>query len=377
MKKVLLFPDFDKFGGTRTYLKNLIDYYRSDGYQIVTVIEKEYCDQDILEFLTKNDIKIIVTSIKYRAGIFSRYYLSIIADLILGVPIIVKERPDIVLISTGTPGKFLGLMLLFPLKLIYILHSYPTCTRPAIICRMRFYRMLLLASLNDNKRILTVSKFSKNQITKCWLSEKRQKFVHFIYNFSNLENNSHSPTNTGNNDVKKILTLGHVRGYKNPDIWFSVAQKTIEKYHGDVEFLWAGEGELLDEYRDKVKKDNISHIKFLGFQKNVAELYKQSTIYFQPSQLESHGIAVIDAMIMGLPCIVSNAGGLPESVIDGQTGYTVDPNDTDAMVEKILNLLENENLRRIMGKAGKENYLNTFSHKKWIQEMNAFHEQKW
>jgi glycosyltransferase involved in cell wall biosynthesis len=234
--------------------------------------------------------------------------------------------------------------------------------------------MLLLACLNKNKMILTVSKFSKNQITKCWLSEKRQQFVHFIYNFSNLERNSPSPTNPGNINVKKILTLGHVRWYKNPDVWYSVAKKTIEKYHGDVEFFWAGEGALLDIYRNKVKKENISRIKFLGFQKNVAGLYDQSSIYFQPSLKESHGIAVVDAMMMGLPCVVSNAGGLPESVVDGETGYVIDPNDTDSMVEKLLALLENEDLRITMGKAGKEYYLNNFSHKTWIQEMLTLNE---
>ena len=372
MKKVLLFPDFDKFGGTRTYFKNLIDFYRLYDCQIVAAIDKEYGDQDILEFLIKNDIKIIFLSTKYRAGIFSRFFLRIFVDLILGVPIIVKERPDIVLISTGLAGKFLGLMVLYPLKLIYILHSYPLCVRPAIIDRI-----VLSASFIDNKRILTVSEFAKKQIIKCWSAEKRQKCIHFIYHFSNFENNSRSPDNTGKNDVKRILTIGHVIWYKNPDIWYSVALKTIEKYHGDVEFLWAGEGELLDIFRDKVKKDNISHIKFLGFQKNIAELYNQSVIYFQPSLVESQGIAVIDAMIMGMPCIVSNAGGLPESVIDGETGYVIDPNDTDAIVEKLLNLLENENLRRSMGKSGKEYYLNNFSHKRWIHEMKTLNEKLW
>jgi glycosyltransferase involved in cell wall biosynthesis len=372
MKKVLIFPDFDKFGGTRAYFKNLIDYYRSENYQIVAAIDKVWCDQEIREFLTKNDIKIILLSIKYRTGIFSRTYLSIIVDLIFGVPIIVKERPDIVLISTGRAGDFLGLMLLFRLKFIYILHSYPMCVKPNI-----FYRMLFSVLLDDNKRILTVSEFSKKQIIKCWSAEKRKKFIHFIYNFSNLENDFSHQTNTGKNDVKKILTMGHVRWYKNPDIWYSVALKTIEKYKGDLEFLWAGEGELLDIYRDKVKKDNISQIKFLGYQKNVAELYNQSVIYFQPSLVESQGIAVIDAMMIGIPCIVSNAGGLPESVVDGETGYVIDPNDTDAMAEKILNLLENENLRKSMGNAGKEYYLNNFSHKRWIQEMKKLNENLW
>jgi glycosyltransferase involved in cell wall biosynthesis len=368
MRKVLIFPDFDKFGGTRTFLKNLIDFYRLDGYQIVTVIEKESCDHDILEFLIKNNSKVLFLSEKYRDGIFSRFrILEIIIDLFLGIPIIAKERPEIVVISTSIPGRFLGLML-FPIKLIYIVHTYPTCVSIT-------NQILMLLSLYGNKRILTVSKFSKNQISKCWLLGKRQKYINYIYNFSNLENNSPGLQTIDKKITKKILTLGHVRWYKNPDVWYSVARKTIEKYQGQVEFLWAGEGELLDIYRDKVNKDNISHIKFLGYQKNVAELYNQSAIYFQPSLRESHGIAVEDAMIMGLPCVVSNAGGLPESVIDGKTGYVIDPYDMDTMVEKILNLMENENLRKSMGEAGKEQYKTKFSQERWIKEMKALHEQ--
>ena len=180
MKKVLIFPDFDKFGGTRTYLKNLMDFYRLCNYQIVTAIEKERCDQDIFDFLTKNQIKIVFLSEKYREGIFSRFHiLEIISDLILGIPIIVKERPEIVVISTAFPGKFLGLMLLFPLKLIYILHSYPTCIST-------INRIVLLTSLHAKKRILTVSKYSRNQISEYWLLGKRQQYIHYIHNFSNF-----------------------------------------------------------------------------------------------------------------------------------------------------------------------------------------------
>jgi len=368
MRKVLIFPDFDTFGGTRTFLKNLIDYYQLNDYQIVIAVEKEHCDQEILDFFGKTQSEIIFLSEKCRKGIFSRFHiLEIITDLILGIPIILKERPEIVVVSTAYPGKFLGLMLLFPLKLMYIIHSYPTCASTV-------NRILLLLSLNDNKRILAVSEFSKNQISKYWLPGKRQKFIHYIYNFSNLENNFSGSKIKGKKDIQTVLTIGHVRTYKNPDRWFSVALQTIEKYTGDVEFLWAGEGDLFDYYRNKIKKANISKIKFLGFQENVAELYNQSDIYFQPSLMESHGIAVVDAMMMGLPCVVSNAGGLPESVSHEKTGYIVDPNDTDTMVEKILNLLEDENVRKSMGEAGKERYKIKFSQERWIKEMTAFHE---
>jgi glycosyltransferase involved in cell wall biosynthesis len=374
MKKILLFPDFASFGGTRTYFENLIDFYRSEGYHIVTAIDEVICNKEIQEFLAKNEVKIISMSAKYRKGIFAKFFFSIFIDLLLGIPIIVQEKPNIVVVSTGTTGKFLGLMLLFSTKFIYIVHSYPICDGKRIIYRNPFYRLLLVFSFNRQKRILTVSKFSQNQITKCWFGGREQNRIHFIHNFSNLEKDSDNSSIIIKNDTKKVLTLGHVIYYKNPSVWYTVAQKTIEKFQGDVEFLWAGEGELLDKYRDKAKQDNIPQIKFLGYQNNVKKLYNQSIIYFQPSLIESHGISVVDAMMMGLPCIVSKAGGLPESIIHGKTGYIIDPNDVDKMVEKLLELLGNENLRQSMGMAGKESYLNNFSHQIWREKMKKFHD---
>ena len=57
MKKVLIFPKFGKFGGTRTYFQNLIIFYHSNGYSIVAILDKNQCDNEILEFLTKKDVK--------------------------------------------------------------------------------------------------------------------------------------------------------------------------------------------------------------------------------------------------------------------------------------------------------------------------------
>ena len=65
-----------------------------------------------------------------------------------------------------------------------------------------FYRLLLLFSLNKNKRIVTVSEFSKNQILKCWLDNKKQKLVDYIYNFSNLEDSASILVATRKNEVR-------------------------------------------------------------------------------------------------------------------------------------------------------------------------------
>lgn len=370
MKKALIFPQFQKSGGTRTYFKNLIIFYVSIHYEIAVAIDRNYCDREIMEFLSKNNIRVVILENNVCTGIFSRFPSSMVYDLVTGIPVILRERPDLILISVGTFGKFFGLMLLHSLKTVYILHTYPECIRSD-----PFYRLLLSLCLSRNKNILTVSQFSRMRIITCWRLTGKREYIRYIYNFSELEP-CHVPAgDNGTRDVKRILTLGHVVDYKNPDVWYSVAVKTLEKYQGHAEFVWAGDGNLLELYREKARTDNIPQIRFLGLQDDIAGLYDTSDIYFQPSRLESHGIAVLDAMLMALPCVVSDAGGLPESVIHGKTGYVIHPDNTDEMVSRILDLLEHDDLRSSLGKAGKERYEKTFTYRRWMQDMKALTEK--
>ena len=99
----------------------------------------------------------------------------------------------------------------------------------------------------------------------------------------------------------KVLTLGHVVNYKNPEVWFQVA-KRIKNTRNDVSFIWLGSGKLLDEYKEKTTQyDNIS---FLGYKDDLAHYYSQATIYFQPSKIESHGNSVVAAVAYGILCVV-------------------------------------------------------------------------
>ena len=134
-----------------------------------------------------------------------------------------------------------------------------------------------------------------------------------------------------------------------------------------MEFIWAGEGTLLSECRISVI--DYPCIKFIGHQENVEKLYAQSSVYFQPSLQESHGIAVLGAMYHQLPCVVSDRGGLKESVIDAVTGFVVEIERPEAAVEKIQFLLQEEKAARIMGQKGRLNYEGKFTAPIWTQSM--------
>jgi N-acetyl-alpha-D-glucosaminyl L-malate synthase BshA len=86
-----------------------------------------------------------------------------------------------------------------------------------------------------------------------------------------------------------------------------------------------------------------SDVRFLGKQQAVGELLAIADLFLMPSEKESFGLAALEAMACEVPVISSNAGGLPEINIDGQTGFMSNVGDVEDMIEKSLKILSSEN----------------------------------
>jgi glycosyltransferase involved in cell wall biosynthesis len=69
-------------------------------------------------------------------------------------------------------------------------------------------------------------------------------------------------------------------------------------------------------------------------------------------QSELLGLTLLESMAVGTPVVATRVGGMPEYVSEGVTGFTVPPNDPDALRQQLLHLLDDEALRGRMGKAG-------------------------
>lgn len=73
-----------------------------------------------------------------------------------------------------------------------------------------------------------------------------------------------------------------------------------------------------------------------------------------PSICESFGVAALEASAMGIAVVASDVGGLPDTVVDGETGLLVPPADPEALADAIVRLLSDDPLRRRMGLAGRK-----------------------
>src|SRR5204863_8419055 len=90
-------------------------------------------------------------------------------------------------------------------------------------------------------------------------------------------------------------------------------------------------------------------------------------IFVMSSITEGLGTSLLDAMAAGKPVVATTAGGIPEVVVDGETGFLVPPRDHEAMADAIVRLLKDGGLRNRMGQAGRARAETQFSSDRMVQ----------
>ncbi len=351
--KILIIPEFsNRQSGTFRFFEALIKIHLDHNIETAVVLAKEQLNSGLVKQLEEQNIKIFKVCNRHK--LFNLPYLSLIFDIFFVCQSFYTFKPDIIHVSNGTPGLMLG-VLVFPCSIVFTMHTYPISklfvSKLSVFLIGIYY--FISRFIGNKKYFVTVSQASANFISRYFkipyqVVDVIPNAVPYSEHYSNL-------------DSQIILTVGHVTWYKNPDFWLKIAQQLIKK-KSSVKFIWLGGGDLLNEMKAKVDELGLSHqVIFKGNCTNVDIYYAKSSIYLQPSLVESQGIAVLEAMSYGLPCVVSDIGGLPESVIEGQTGFICPSQDVDKFVSKLLSLLEDTNLIKRMGTLGKKRVTEYFS----------------
>jgi glycosyltransferase involved in cell wall biosynthesis len=352
--RVLLLGDFNKFGGTRTYFYSLINYFKV--YDLTIAVNSNVIDEELLSYLNTINCKMLT----YKSP---NFFLKTINRLnyyiLLPIQHYIKIRPDIIIVSSAGYWIYF-IYMLFPSKFIYILHSSPRNKLSYL------WNLIIRLFLSKEKIIINVSKQSKNEMIKYWnLCTKQHKFIYLLHNCTKEK------IQILNNFEKKIiLTLGHLVNYKNPKFWLELSKNLLDCVDSELQFIWAGDGPLLEELNSLVGDNYSKNIHFIGYQNNVDELYKNCSIYFQPSILESFGLSVLDALSYGIPQIVSSEGGLPEVVSDNETGYVIPYFDIKLYSEKFKTLLIDKNVYSSFSQNSVNRYKKYFSEEIWKANLN-------
>ena len=116
-----------------------------------------------------------------------------------------------------------------------------------------------------------------------------------------------------------------------------------------------GNGALRRAMEQRVAELGLTpHFRFLGFRNDAPRLIPAFDIVAVPSHIEPLGNATLEAMAAGVPVVGSRVGGIPEMVVEGETGRLVGPRDPTALADALQRLLDDAGLRRRCGEAARE-----------------------
>lgn len=145
----------------------------------------------------------------------------------------------------------------------------------------------------------------------------------------------------------------------------------------DARFVIVGDGELREALEKHVKDKHLErHVFLAGFRVDALELTKACDVFAISSITEGLSMALIDAMAMSKPVVATTAGGIPEVMVDGETGYLVPPRDHRAMADRLVFLLKRPAARQSMGQAAYARVRDHFSEDRMIDETADVYEQQ-
>jgi len=136
-----------------------------------------------------------------------------------------------------------------------------------------------------------------------------------------------------------------------------------------------GEGELRPSLEKQVADLGLErHVLLPGFRHDVLSLLKTCDVFVLSSVMEGLGTSLLDAMACARPIVGTEAGGIPEVVLDGETGHVVPPRDADALADALIDLLTNDERARAFAAAGFERVRKRFSVERMVEETLAVYE---
>jgi N-acetyl-alpha-D-glucosaminyl L-malate synthase BshA len=176
------------------------------------------------------------------------------------------------------------------------------------------------------------------------------------------------------NGEKLLVHVSNFRSVKRPMDCIDIVAKAREAGE-NVRLVMVGDGPERSAAVYRAEKAGMnSHVIFVGKQANISDYLGVADIFVLPSELESFGLAALEAQACELPVIATRIGGIPEVVADGESGYLSEIGDVDKMAADTIKLLRDEEMRIAFGKRGRELAVERYSTEQIIPQYIAFYE---
>ena len=239
----------------------------------------------------------------------------------------------------------------------------------------RSYLPITRYALQQSDGVTAVSRFLKKATIETFDFDD----IEVIPNFICPNHYLHTPeaplrSELAPNGEKLLVHVSNFRSVKRPADCIDIVAKAREAGE-NVRLVMVGDGPERSAVFYRAEQTGVSdHTIFVGKQGNIPDYLGVSDVFLLPSELESFGLAALEAQACELPVIATRIGGIPEVVSDGETGYLSEIGDIEKMAADTIRLLRDEEMRRTFGKRGRELAVERYSTEKIIPEYISFYE---
>lgn len=213
-----------------------------------------------------------------------------------------------------------------------------------------YFKLLYRKCSKNNRKIITVSEFSKQRIID--ILHVREENIIVAYDGLSDTFNQFTYSSNKNGEViekyklpkKYILSLSTLEPRKNLQLLIMEYDRLLQD-HAEYDLVLAGRrGWLVDDLLSKVTNETKKHIHFTGFidEDDLPYIYKNAILFVFPSLYEGFGVPPIEAMSMGVPVVCSDSSSLPE--VCGKAAEYFKNNDSNDLNRAIKYMLNNQSI---------------------------------
>ena len=252
-----------------------------------------------------------------------------------------------------------------PLKVITTLHG----TDITLVGRDPSFMEVTRFSIEQSDGISTVSEYLRDKTVEIFgITKPVEVIYNFIEEHSDQEKRCADLRNRIAPNGEMILShLSNFRPVKRVEDVVEIAYRVGKKI--PVKVMMIGDGPERSKAEARARELDISeHVHFLGKQDDIYLLLSTSDVFLMPSKLESFGLAALEAMACGVPCVSSNAGGLKELIKEGVSGYTAEVGDIDRMSQLVLQIVQDSTIKEKLSKSSRDYALAYFHVSKIVQQ---------
>ena len=233
----------------------------------------------------------------------------------------------------------------------------------------------------ESSEVIVNSKYMKNELQR--LFGLPYEKINVIANgvntttYSGVEKDYEFRRKYAADNEKIILFMGRLVYEKGVQHLIAAMPKILDNYH-DAKLVIAGKGGMIDELKAQVESMGLSEkVYFTGYlnAKQVAKMYKCADISVFPSTYEPFGIVALEAMLAGIPTVVSDVGGLNEIVEHGVDGMKSYAGNSNSLADSILALLFNPELCEKISKKARTKVKNEYNWAKIAQDSHFVYQK--